>query len=92
MDIGQLISILGSKNYGHISGSCWNPEKIRLEFSTGHNGRGSAVEVEIHPNHYNITTWIQNSNTEPTTLTERKNITSDELLTFIDENVPECNP
>jgi hypothetical protein len=92
MDIGQLISILGSKNYGHIDGSCWGPEKTRLEFSTGHNGRGSAVEVCIYPDHYDITSRIQNDNQEPPITTERKNITSDELLAFINENVPQYDP
>ena len=82
MDLNKLFSFMSDKGFGYISGSCHKGnEYIRFEFSTGHNGRGDAIEVEIKTDstQNNIECWIQQGEH-----IKKENIAESELYPFID--------
>jgi len=58
-------SIMGKKGYRYFDGVTNDRDNgLFIDFSTGHNGRGDAVELEIFPDYTNVKTHVAKTSKE----------------------------
>lgn len=85
MDLKYLFTFLSEKGFNYFDGQI-NNEKLFLNFSTGYNGRGNAVELVIN-NNDNSNVKIYLNGVDPYPLVEKENIEDNEVLRLLKENL-----